>query len=211
MSSATPSTSSYHVTPEEILKALAHELQVLGVGIDLTAREALLKGMTVMSEEGSNRAANLLEAFSLHYLGEQNASTVANVSTVAIAGNSSSSTRVASNLASDYLKAWADWLAAFDASLLAARKDGLDKQRRRWEGLMSNSTNGANAPSNGKPKGLAASLAAVFNLQEVPVACDRVPNPFGVGGPDASSFAWLEQKEEDGQVRVTLFVAHCLI
>lgn len=61
-------------------------------------------------------------------------------------------------------------------------RESADKFRRRWEGLTPFGNSHRGNHGNGR-----------VHLQDVPVACDRIPNPFGSLGGDSSAWSWLRE------------------
>lgn len=67
----------------------------------------------------------------------------------------------------------------YDQQRLVLARESADKFRRRWEGLT---PFGNTHRGNGR-----------IHLQDVPIACDRIPNPFGSLGGDSSAWSWLRE------------------
>lgn len=75
------------------------------------------------------------------------------------------------------MRAWQDHLHAMDSYFLQVKKDLLERQKKRWEGLAG-------------PQ-FVEDCGQKIALSDVPVSCDRLPNPFGAQGGDANAWQWM--------------------
>ncbi len=105
----------------------------------------------------------------------------------------------------------------FDATFYQLKKETMERHRRRWEALYGYNQHLQNAPpllpagdavalSSASQQLLAANplLGKRVTLDDLPVALDRVPNPFDSCGEDAGAYDWLTSA---AAVRRNLLVA----
>ena len=67
-----------------------------------------------------------------------------------------------------------DHLRTFDALLSVKQKEANERYRRRWDSVKAISQQYQNADRLCSP-----TSPADFDLNNIPLACDRIPNPFG--------------------------------
>lgn len=102
---------------------------------------------------------------------------------------------------SEYLRIYQDAIKSFDSHFLQAKKDSLERYRRRWDSLCGNKW----------------TSSSKLQLSEVPIVSDRIPNPFSSLGADASNWSWITAaistgcKDVSKQLSFSFLVSHVLI
>lgn len=84
-------------------------------------------------------------------------------------------------MASEYLNSFKDFLEAFDAAFYQIKKDTIEKHRRKWDSLYAYNQSQGLGQLN--PDGMVTQNKNPFygrkvTLEDIPVAFDRIPNPF---------------------------------
>lgn len=88
---------------------------------------------------------------------------------------------MSSQIAGEYLNGFKVALETFDATFYQIKKEAIDRYRRRWECLYSYNQHQQQQLMNSDDPALVPTnplLGKRVTLEDIPVAFDRIPNPF---------------------------------
>lgn len=162
------------ILASEILKTLLFDLQqkleLHIYSLDEKTRQLSLKSMIKSMDHTVDSLFSLVHEQVTKILNIDSTTFIAttsnnNTAELSLDPSSTTSQTNITDAVNEYLKSFQESFSTFDVQYTLARKENMDRMKRRWEGLC-----GTRYPIHCGDR---------FNLKDIPLACERIPNPFG--------------------------------